>query len=58
VLVPDDYTVAAIGPGLDRLFGILLGVVMLEPILLAAYCIPVFRSSEPGSRPENKPAEE
>ena len=58
VLVPDDYAVAAIGPGLDRLFGILLGVVMLEPILLAAYCIPVFRSSEPGSRPENKSAEE
>jgi len=58
VLVPDDYAVAAIAPGLDRLFGIFLGVVMLEPVLLAAYCIPAFRRTGSGSQAEHKPADE
>jgi uncharacterized membrane protein YccC len=34
-LVPDSYTKAAIAPSLDRLFGILIGMLLLEPVLIA-----------------------
>jgi uncharacterized membrane protein YccC len=39
VLVPDDYANAAIAPGLDRLFGILFGMVILEPVVLVAHLL-------------------
>lgn len=34
VLVPDHYTGLSIWPGLERLSGVLLGMVLLEPLLL------------------------
>jgi uncharacterized membrane protein YccC len=34
-LVPDHYTSAAIAPSLDRLFGILIGTALIEPVLVA-----------------------
>jgi uncharacterized membrane protein YccC len=34
-LVPDSYAHAAIGPGLDRLIGILVGSALMEPVLVA-----------------------
>lgn len=37
VLVPDTYTSAALEPGMERLAGILFGVVILEPVLLASH---------------------
>ena len=39
VLVPDNYAQAALAPGLDRLFGILFGMVLLEPVVLASHAI-------------------
>lgn len=38
-LVPDSYADAAIAPALDRLYGILLGMALLEPVLLAWHLI-------------------
>lgn len=35
VLVPDSYSGVDIGPGLDRLFGIMFGMALLEPVRLA-----------------------
>jgi uncharacterized membrane protein YccC len=35
VLVPDSYASADIGPGVDRLIGILVGMLLLEPVRLA-----------------------
>jgi uncharacterized membrane protein YccC len=34
-LVPDNYAQAAIGPALERLYGIFLGMAVLEPVLVA-----------------------
>lgn len=34
-LVPDSYSNAAITPSLDRLFGILIGTALIEPVLIA-----------------------
>ncbi len=34
ILVPDSYAAADLGPGLDRLIGILSGIAILEPVLL------------------------
>jgi uncharacterized membrane protein len=39
VLVPDNYANAALEPGYDRLFGILFGMVLLEPVVLAVHLI-------------------
>ena len=39
VLVPDNYAQAALAPGLDRLFGILFGMVLLEPVVLMAHAL-------------------
>lgn len=38
-LVPDSYAHAAIGPGLDRLIGILVGSALMEPVLVAWHLI-------------------
>jgi uncharacterized membrane protein YccC len=38
-LVPDNYTGVAISPSLDRLTGILLGMALLEPVLIAWHLI-------------------
>jgi hypothetical protein len=32
VLVPDNYTGLSVQPGLERMFGILLGMALLEPL--------------------------
>ena len=46
-LVPDSYAAAAIGPGLDRLIGILVGSVLLEPVLLAWHIVSPSRATPP-----------
>jgi uncharacterized membrane protein YccC len=38
-LVPDSYAAAAISPSLDRLVGILVGMALLEPVLVAWHLI-------------------
>jgi uncharacterized membrane protein YccC len=50
VLVPDDYAHAALAPGLERLFGILFGMVLLEPVVLLAHAL-----WERGRRPSFSP---
>ena len=45
VLVPDTYSSAALEPGIERLAGILFGVVILEPVLLASHYL--FRDHTP-----------
>lgn len=42
-LVPDSYATAAIAPALERLSGILVGMAVLEPILLAWHVISPLR---------------
>lgn len=39
VLVPDNYANAQITPGYERLLGILFGMALLEPVVLAAHLI-------------------
>jgi uncharacterized membrane protein YccC len=39
VLVPDNYASAAAEPGYERLFGILFGMVLLEPVVLLAHLV-------------------
>lgn len=48
-LVPDNYANAAISPSFDRLIGILLGMALLEPVLVAWHLI------EPSTRPRTAP---
>ena len=38
-LVPDNYANAALEPGYDRLYGILFGMVLLEPVVLVTHLI-------------------
>ena len=38
-LVPDSYAHAAISPALDRLYGILVGIALIEPVLVAWHLI-------------------
>jgi uncharacterized membrane protein YccC len=45
VLVPDNYANAAAEPGYERLFGILFGMVLLEPVVLLAHLIAERRRS-------------
>ena len=45
-LVPDSYARAELTPALDRLGGILIGMVLLEPVLLAASIITAPLSDE------------
>ena len=49
-LVPNSYAAAAISPALDRLFGILVGMALLEPVLVAWDVIATtkFSRSSPG----------
>jgi uncharacterized membrane protein YccC len=49
-LVPDSYAQAAIGPGLDRLVGILVGSALMEPVLVAWHVL--------APRPLTAPAED
>jgi uncharacterized membrane protein YccC len=44
VLVPDRYDTTDIGPGLDRVGGILVGLLLLEPVRLAFASIPRYLS--------------
>ncbi len=39
VLVPDNYANAQVTPGYERLLGILFGMVLLEPVVLAAHLL-------------------
>lgn len=39
VLVPDSYADASIGPALDRLLSIFVGIVVLEPVLLLWHAV-------------------
>lgn len=39
VLVPDSYADASIGPALNRLLSIFVGIVVLEPVLLAWHAV-------------------
>ena len=48
-LVPDSYADAAISPALDRLYGILVGVALLEPVLVAWHLM------APSARPSSSP---
>jgi uncharacterized membrane protein YccC len=48
-LVPDSYADAAISPALDRLYGILVGMALLEPVLVAWHFI--VASTRPRSSP-------
>lgn len=49
-LVPDSYAHAAIGPAVERLTGILIGMALLEPVLLAwRWLTP--RPAGPGTAP-------
>jgi uncharacterized membrane protein YccC len=48
-LVPDSYADAAISPALDRLYGILVGMALLEPVLVAWHFI------EPLTHPRSSP---
>ena len=47
VLVPDNYANAALAPGFDRLFGILFGMVLLEPVVLIAHLVGQRRRVKP-----------
>ena len=51
-LVPDSYADAAITPATDRLLGILIGLALLEPVLLAWHLL------VPGGRAKMVPASE
>jgi hypothetical protein len=51
VLVPDNYADAAIDPGFDRLFGILFGLMLLEPVVLVAHLALQRRRVGPPERP-------
>lgn len=54
-LVPDSYAHPHIDPALERLAGILIGLVVLEPVLLAWYL--VARGPEPSSEKTLSPSE-
>jgi uncharacterized membrane protein YccC len=47
-LVPDSYAHAAIGPAAERLTGILIGMALLEPVLLAWHMAMPPRPTGPG----------
>jgi uncharacterized membrane protein YccC len=55
VLVPDSYASIDIGPGFDRLFGILFGMVLLEPVrLVFRYFVPLPDEMTPAVPAEKK----
>ena len=45
VLVPDDYATAAIGPGLERLVSVFVGMAVLAPVLVVSHFSARRRSS-------------
>lgn len=54
-LVPDSYANAAIGPALDRLIGILVGLVVLEPVLVVGHFLRPVRSGTAGVAQPDEP---
>ena len=48
-LVPDSYAAAAAAPGFDRLYGILIGMAVLEPLLAAWHGAGLARGGQLGS---------
>jgi uncharacterized membrane protein YccC len=58
VLVPDSYADASVGPALDRLLSIFVGIVVLEPVLLLWHAMA--RGAGPGGpeRPETSEADQ
>lgn len=55
-LVPDSYAHVAMAPALARLTGILIGMALLEPVLLAWYLAAVPRGRPRDRMPEEEPA--
>lgn len=51
ILVPDSYAGATIEPGYERLFGILIGMALLEPILILSHWLIPHRTRESSVRP-------
>jgi uncharacterized membrane protein YccC len=48
-LVPDSYAHAAIGPGLDRLIGILVGSALMEPVLVGWHMVAPWAVTAPAT---------
>lgn len=53
ILVPDTYAAADLAPGLDRLFGIIFGMILLEPVRLLFRVMSEYRVSRLTARPED-----
>lgn len=56
VLVPDDYTNVSIGPGLERLISVFVGMAILLPILVAGHFLQTVRA--PAGSVDEAPASE
>jgi uncharacterized membrane protein YccC len=50
-LVPDSYARAAIEPGIARLIGILVGMLLLVPVLIGWHLIAAPRDERPADAP-------
>jgi uncharacterized membrane protein YccC len=57
VLVPDSYSDAVVDPGIDRLAGILLGIVILEPVLILSHFVLGHDSRKVPTPPSHEPTE-
>lgn len=56
ILVPDSYASASIEPGMERLIGILVGMALLEPVLLAGGLLRRGREAATAPRPQSTDA--
>jgi uncharacterized membrane protein YccC len=52
ILVPDTYAAADLAPGLDRLFGIVFGMVLLEPVRLLFRALLEWGAGSRAARPD------
>jgi uncharacterized membrane protein YccC len=50
-LVPDSYAQAVLEPGIARLIGIVVGILLLVPVLIAWHLIAAPRSAAPPDAP-------
>lgn len=50
-LVPDSYAEVALEPGIARLIGILVGILLLVPVLIAGHLIAAPRGTRPSDSP-------
>jgi uncharacterized membrane protein YccC len=58
VLVPDSYADASVGPALDRLLSIFVGIVVLEPVLLLWHAMARGAGQGGPERPETSEADQ